>query len=226
MSSQSETLFFSIARGALQFISQMLIFLAQRRGGFEMRRTRIFRASGADRGIVSAVSRCRGEAALVTTATLPSSVLRVACTKSVRASRRPARDRPPTFFHTPLTPPVLTFPQSARSSRDRVRVQGDQVRGNHVHRRPGQGQCVRRDAEEDSGTPTPPRAPRARPSLAPVAPVPTGPPRTPPGSDARSPIALPLPAPSQDKLIDAADVTHMFKITKVIGLCATGKLRA
>ena len=222
MSSQSETLFF-IARGALQFISQMLIFLAQRRGGFEMRRTRIFRASGADRGIVSAVSRCRGEAALVTTATLPSSVLRVACTKSVRASRRPARDRPPTFFHTPLTPPVLTFPQSARSSRDRVRVQGDQVRGNHVHRRPGQGQRVRRDAEESSGTPTPLRA---RPSLLPIAPVPTRPPRTAPGSDARSPLALPFPAPSQDKLIDAADVTHMFKITKVIGLCATGKLRA
>ena len=29
----------------------------------------------------------------------------------------------------------------------------------------------------------------------------------------------------QDKLIDPSDVTHMFKITKVIGLCATGKGR-
>ena len=82
---------------------------------------------------------------------------------------------------------------------------------------------MRRDAEESSGTPTPLRA---RPSLLPIAPVPTRPPRTAPGSDARSPLALPFPAPSQDKLIDATDVTHMFKITKVIGLCATGKLRA
>ena len=82
---------------------------------------------------------------------------------------------------------------------------------------------MRRDAEESSGTPTPLRA---RPSLLPIAPVPTRPPRTAPGSDARSPFALPFPAPSQDKLIDATDVTHMFKITKVIGLCATGKLRA
>ena len=29
----------------------------------------------------------------------------------------------------------------------------------------------------------------------------------------------------QDKLVDASDVTHMFKITKFIGLCATGKGR-
>jgi len=28
-----------------------------------------------------------------------------------------------------------------------------------------------------------------------------------------------------DKLVDASDVTHMFKITKFIGLCATGKGR-
>ena len=41
----------------------------------------------------------------------------------------------------------------------------------------------------------------------------------------RPSLSLSLP-PSQDKLIDATDVTHMFKITKVIGLCATGKLRA
>ena len=48
----------------------------------------------------------------------------------------------------------------------RVRVQGDQVRGDHVHRRPGQGQRVRGDAEEDSGTyarvaSPPPRSARA-----------------------------------------------------------------
>jgi len=28
-----------------------------------------------------------------------------------------------------------------------------------------------------------------------------------------------------DKLLDPTDITHMFKITKTIGLCATGKLR-
>ena len=27
----------------------------------------------------------------------------------------------------------------------------------------------------------------------------------------------------QDKLIDASDVTHMYKITKHVGMCATGK---
>ena len=27
----------------------------------------------------------------------------------------------------------------------------------------------------------------------------------------------------QDKLIDATDVTHMYKITKHVGMCATGK---
>ena len=40
--------------------------------------------------------------------------------------------------------------------------------------------------------------------------------------DARSPSR---PLDTQDKLIDASDVTHMFKITKFIGLCATGKGR-
>ena len=30
-------------------------------------------------------------------------------------------------------------------------------------------------------------------------------------------------APMQDKLIDASDVTHMYKITKHVGMCATGK---
>ena len=40
--------------------------------------------------------------------------------------------------------------------------------------------------------------------------------------DARSPSR---PLDPQDKLIDASDVTHMFKITKFIGLCATGKGR-
>ena len=44
----------------------------------------------------------------------------------------------------------------------RVRVQGDQVRGDHVHRRPGQGQRVRGDAEEDSGTYARVASPRPR----------------------------------------------------------------
>jgi len=39
-------------------------------------------------------------------------------------------------------------------------------------------------------------------------------------------LRLPQPPwPLQDKLIDPSDVTHMYKITKVIGLCATGKGR-
>lgn len=29
----------------------------------------------------------------------------------------------------------------------------------------------------------------------------------------------------QDKLIDPSDVTHMYKITKTVGMCATGKGR-
>jgi len=32
-------------------------------------------------------------------------------------------------------------------------------------------------------------------------------------------------ARAQDKLIDASDVTHMYKITKTVGMCATGKGR-
>ena len=48
------------------------------------------------------------------------------------------------------------------SVRHRVRVQGDKVRGDHVHRRPGQGQRVRGDAEEDSGTCARVASPRPR----------------------------------------------------------------
>lgn len=32
-------------------------------------------------------------------------------------------------------------------------------------------------------------------------------------------------SPEQDKLIDPSDVTHMYKITKTVGMCATGKGR-
>ena len=47
-------------------------------------------------------------------------------------------------------------------------------------------------------------------------------------STAREPRSDPRSAPSfhsQDKLLDPTDITHMFKITKFIGLCATGKGR-
>lgn len=107
--------------------------------------------------------RCRAAAGRGMTATSPSSAPRVACTKSVRRRVPVASLAPPS---DPGAPHACAHACSLTSRFSpvpcRVRVQGDQVRGDHVHRRPGQGQRVRGDAEEDSGTYARVASPRPR----------------------------------------------------------------
>jgi len=165
------------------------------------------------------------------TATSRSSARRVACTKSVRvrfrvrATRVPlARAGAPTDARRIIVPPPPPVAPPGR----RVRVQGDQVRGNHVHRRPREGQRVRRDAEEDSGAERARRARSRADRRTRDAPTPRerceGRDLTDTSPGARP--EPPRPRRPQDKLVDPSDITHMFKITKFIGLCATGKRRA
>ena len=82
---------------------------------------------------------------------------------------------------------------------------------------------MRGDAEEDSGTHARVASPRPRSARAPLDGSDVFAPRH--SRDVSTPAHRPRPLVPQDKLIDASDVTHMFKITKTIGLCATGKLR-
>ena len=125
-----------------------------------------------------------------------------------------------------------------RLSTRRVRVQGDKIRRRHHDRRARERLRVRRDAEEDSGarrargrgrsaiTAANANRERARDALE----------TTREGSIALNPAnarargrltrgARSNAARAQDKLIDASDVTHMYKITKTVGMCATGKGR-
>ena len=98
--------------------------------------------------------RCRAAAGRGMTATSPSSAPRVACIKLVRR-RIPVASLAPPLIRAPRTRAHSAHSLTSRFSLSvphRVRFQGDQVRGDHVHRRPGQRQRVRGDAEEDSGT--------------------------------------------------------------------------